>query len=146
MTDCASFVAYRGDRIHQHTGARRCSYRLDRSHDTFSDGASRACGHKPTASHIGRKRSDVDGHQNHHSHHIVDVSRLVDKGNASEIEIGAEMATSQHPMQVIWERTMDSVFVSDPDSTISPSDGVDSDLDRREAICHTNTAQAKEEK
>lgn len=25
-------------------------------------------------------------------------------------------------------------FVSDPDSTISPSEGVDSDLDRREAI------------
>lgn len=28
-------------------------------------------------------------------------------------------------------------FVSDPDSTISPSEGVDSDLDRREAIFHT---------
>jgi hypothetical protein len=55
--------------------------------------------------------SHVDSHHNHHSHHIVDVSRRGDKGNASEIEIGAVlMATSQHPMQVIWERTMDSVW------------------------------------
>jgi hypothetical protein len=37
-------------------------------------------------------------------------------------------------------------FVSDPDSTISPSDGVDSDLDRREAMfeskrCLTSTRE-----
>lgn len=72
----------------------------------FFDGANHIYGHAQTAIRIGR--SHVDSHHNHHSHHIVDVSRRVDKGNASEIEIGA--VVTSHPMQVIWEKTMDSVW------------------------------------
>lgn len=78
----------------------------------FSDGAVHIFDYAQTATHIDRKRrSYADSHHSHHSHHIVDVSRRVDRGNASGIEIGvAMMAISQLPMQVIWERTMDSVW------------------------------------
>lgn len=34
-------------------------------------------------------------------------------------------------------------FVSDPDSTISPSEGVDSDLDRREAMFETSSTRER---